>query len=206
MNRLKFWAALSRLATRVDKRLDPKPPYLHRTNRWVDFFKVLDSRTRLAVYVAWLSLRGDQTFFHRYESRHSEGVERFVSEHKREKQRQNLVAAADISGNRQLKEELGAMILKNKAQAREIRQMQESAERRNLDLAALHIVWCDGGCAGGVGSPETLDRSVVLRAVLSTKRLVSWWNNSQYRKSGHARTEDYLRERVDFEPPVVEDE
>src|SRR3990167_8065199 len=31
----------------------------------------------------------------------------------------------------------------------EIRNMQVAAERRNLELSALHQVWCDGGCEGG---------------------------------------------------------
>lgn len=204
MTRIEFWNKISGIAARIDKALDPKPPYRHKVGNFVDKFVVADSRIRIAIYVAWLALRGDTVFYQRWEARHVHGVERYVQDHKREKQRLSLLAAAELSGDRQLKEELGALILKNKAQAREIRQMQESAERRNVDLAALHIVWCDGGCPGGVGAPETLDRSVVLRAVLSVKRLVSWWNNSQYRKVGHAKTEDYLRERVDFEPPEVQ--
>jgi hypothetical protein len=33
---------------------------------------------------------------------------------------------------------------------REIRLMQLTAEQRNRDLDALHMVWCDGTCARGV--------------------------------------------------------
>ena len=206
MTRIEFWTRLGKIAARIDNWLDPKPPYKHRAGNKIDALTVLDSRVRIAIYVARLALRGDTTFYQQWEARHAHGVERFVMEHKREKQRQNLVAAAELAGDRQLKEELGAHILKNKAQAREIRTMQKASERRNRDLAALHIVWCDGGCPGGVGAPETLDRSVVLRAVLSTKRLVSWWNNARYRKHGHASTEDYLRERVNFEAPAVQED
>jgi hypothetical protein len=205
MTRIEFWNKVSQLAARIDKALDPKPPYRHKAGKFVDKFVVADSRIRLAIYAAWLALRGDQVFYQRWEARHIHGVERYVQDHAREKQRVRLVAAAELAGDRQLKEELGAAILRNKAQAREIRNLQESAERRNRDLAALHIVWCDGGCPGGVGSPETLDRPTVLAAVLSVRRLVSWWNNRQYRDGGHKPTsEDYLRERVDFESPAVQ--
>lgn len=204
ISRKDFWEKISRIAARIDKALDPKPPYRHKAGNFVDKFVVADSRIRIAIYVAWLALRGDTTFYQRWETRHPQGVERYVLDHKREKQRLNLLAAAELAGDRQLKEELGAHILRNKKQARTIRDLQESAERRNRDLAALHIVWCDGGCPGGAGMPKEIDRPLVLAAVLSTKRLVSWWNNSQYRKTGHAKTEDYLKDRVDFEGPEVQ--
>lgn len=207
MTRIGFWTRLQKIAARIDAWLDPKPPYKHRAGGKIDSLAVADSRARLALYAAWLALRGDQVFYQRWEARHIHGVERYVSDHARERQRVRLVAAAELAGDRQLKEELGASILRNKAQAREIRNLQESAERRNRDLAALHIVWCDGGCPGGVGSPETLDRPTVLAAVLAVTRLVSWWNNRQYRDGGHKPTsEDYLRERVDFKALIVQDE
>lgn len=207
MTRKDFWDNISRIASRIDKWLDPKPPYKHRAGNKIDSLIVADSRVRIAVYAAWLALRGDTVFYQRWEARHVHGIERYVSDHERERQRARLEAAAELSGDRKLKEEYGALVLRNKAQAREIRNLQVSAERRNRDLAALHIVWCDGGCPGGVGSPETLDRPTVVAAVIAVRRLVSWWNNRQYRDGGHSPTsEDYLRERVHFEEPILKDE
>lgn len=69
----------------------------------------------------------------------------------------------------------------------EIRQMQLAAERRNRDLDALHLVWCDGGCETGVhrfdgGGPEAIHQEIVDAAVRNTERLKRWWANRLYRQ------------------------
>lgn len=74
----------------------------------------------------------------------------------------------------------------------EIRQLQLSAERRNRDLAALHLVWCDGGCPGGVHhydglGPAAVTQEIVDAAVKNTERLKRWWANRQYRLEGQER-------------------
>lgn len=203
MTRIEAWDILRRFAGRIDRWLEPKPPYHRRVSTWTDRFVTADSRVRLAVYAAWLALRGDETFYQRWEARHIHGVERYVRDHAREKQRARLVAAAEVTGDRPLREELGAAILKNRKLAAEVRTAQEAAERRNRDLAALHIVWCDGGCAGGVGMPETLDRETVVAAVRNTTRLVRWWNNRRYKDVGYAETAEYLAARVAEKVPEV---
>lgn len=68
----------------------------------------------------------------------------------------------------------------------EIRRMQLAAERRNLELDALHMVWCDGGCEGGVHrfdgeGPEGITQEIVDAAVRNTDRLKRWWANQQGR-------------------------
>jgi hypothetical protein len=61
----------------------------------------------------------------------------------------------------------------------ELRAVNEHNRRRNLELDALHYVWCDGGCYGGVHrwQKENLTREIVKEAVRNTARLVTWWNN-----------------------------
>jgi hypothetical protein len=68
----------------------------------------------------------------------------------------------------------------------EIQRMQIAAERRNRDLDAMHLVWCDGGCESGVHrfdgkGPEAITQEVVDAAVRNTERLKRWWANRQGR-------------------------
>lgn len=181
------WAVVRRLAARLDSWLQPAPPYHNRWSRRVDRLMEIDSRIRLAGYVAWLAITGDQTFFQHYEARHVVGVERFVREHANRKELARLREAAKLDPDANLKEQIGAQRLAIEKLRREVRMMQEAAERRNRDLAALHIVWCDGGCEGGVGAPETLDKATVEAAVRNTRRLVRWWNTARWRVNGDGR-------------------
>lgn len=61
-----------------------------------------------------------------------------------------------------------------------------SAERRNRDLDALHLVWCNGGCAGGVhrycGSRDDVTEEVVAAAERNTTRLRTWFTNRKARQ------------------------
>jgi hypothetical protein len=186
---------LRRWAAAIDRRLDPKPPYRHRATRIADAIVAAQSRILLAARVAWLALSGDATFFARWEARHIHGVERFIRDQGDAKELARLRAALAEEPHPNLREQLGALRLRCEAQAREIRTMQEAAERRNRDLAALHIVWCDGGCSGGVGCREGLDRATVEAAVRNTRRLVRWWNSAAYRKGAAV----YATERVEME-------
>lgn len=69
---------------------------------------------------------------------------------------------------------------------RELRERQISAERRNKDLDALHLVWCNGGCGGGVhrycGSPDDVTEEVVQLAEHHVQRLRTWFENRKYKK------------------------
>lgn len=59
------------------------------------------------------------------------------------------------------------------AQRREIRNMQVVAERKNLELDALHFVWCSGQC----GKP--LSKEIVEEAIRNTDRLILKFNGQR---------------------------
>lgn len=187
--------ALRRLAARIDRWLHPRPPYRFPVGRIVERLLVAQSRAGIAVRVAWLALSGDTVFFARWEARHIHGVERFVRDEndRKELARYRAALAGEPGSVREAVRQLGALRLRVKAQATEIDTARVAAERRNRDLAALHLVWCDGGCAGGCGSPETLDKATVEAAVRNTRRLVQWWNNAAYRKGATT----YATDKVD---------
>jgi hypothetical protein len=59
---------------------------------------------------------------------------------------------------------------------------------KNKQLAALHNVFCDGGCASGVHyydgeGPETITQDIVDLAVRNTVRLLRWWRTRNYTKT-----------------------
>ncbi len=87
---------------------------------------------------------------------------------------------------REAAKQLGHLRLRVAKQAKEIRTMQKVAEYRNKQLASLHVVWCNGGCEGGVGCKDAVTRDVVLEAVRNVTRLVDWWNNHAYRQGADA--------------------
>ena len=53
----------------------------------------------------------------------------------------------------------------------------EALRRKNLELDAMHFVWCDGGCKTGVHrwTDNTVSQEVVDEAKRQVKRLDSWW-------------------------------
>lgn len=61
---------------------------------------------------------------------------------------------------------------------------QQNNRKRNLELDALHFVWCNGGCEGGVHrwSTETVTPELVDAAVTQVNRLIYWANNAGLRK------------------------
>ena len=63
------------------------------------------------------------------------------------------------------------------AYKREIRNAQIAAELRNVEMDALHYVWCSGGCEGGVHrhTKEALTPEVVAAAIQNTTRLYQWF-------------------------------
>lgn len=70
---------------------------------------------------------------------------------------------------------------------KQIRTAQEVAEYRNKQLAALHVVWCDGGCGGGVGCRDQVTEEVVKEAERNVARLRTWWDNHEY-KAGYSQS------------------
>lgn len=71
-------------------------------------------------------------------------------------------------------------------QQHELQNLRESAKQKNLELDALHYVWCNGGCKGGVhrykemeGKPLT--KEIVEAAEWSVKRMRIYYENKTYR-------------------------
>jgi hypothetical protein len=66
---------------------------------------------------------------------------------------------------------------------RELDAAYRNNHRRNLELDALHYVWCNGGCSSGVHrwNKEAVSEELVQEAVRNTSRLVSWYRNRQFR-------------------------
>lgn len=175
---------IRRLAYKVDEW--GKPPYRRRVSRAVEWVVLRISRVRLAAHVAYLALTGDTTFFAHWEARHIHGAQRFQREHAAAKElwRYREALAGESGSVREAVTQLGALRIRVKAQARQIQTMQEVATLRNKQLDALHLVWCSGGCVGGVGNEAELTEEKVKEAVTYTQRLVLWWNNRIYRKHG----------------------
>lgn len=68
-----------------------------------------------------------------------------------------------------------------KKSKRQVAAAMQNNETRNRQLDALHLVWCDGGCGGGVhrycGSKEDITEELVAEAERNTRRLRSWLVN-----------------------------
>ena len=67
---------------------------------------------------------------------------------------------------------------------RQLTAAREAAERRNRDLDALHLVWCDGGCPRGVHryNPDLLvTEELVAAAERNTTRLRRWYEAVKFR-------------------------
>lgn len=64
-----------------------------------------------------------------------------------------------------------------------IRDQQRAAEKRNRELDALHLVWCDGSCPSGVHrwASDKVTRQLVEIAERNTKRLRSWYDGVKWR-------------------------
>ncbi|MAG67728.1 MAG: hypothetical protein CMK74_17995 [Pseudomonadales bacterium] len=73
---------------------------------------------------------------------------------------------------------------------RELASAVSNNRRRNLELDALHYVWCSGGCTGGVHrfdgeGPRAVTLEVVEAAERNTARLRQWYESHRAK-----RTED----------------
>lgn len=80
-------------------------------------------------------------------------------------------------------EELENLKKKNRAQAHEITNLAKALARKNLEVDALHFVWCDGGCYSGIHrySDVRLTEEMILRAERNTRRMRSWYNTVKWR-------------------------
>ena len=71
-------------------------------------------------------------------------------------------------------------------QRHQLHWLNQSARAKNLALDALHYVWCDGGCPGGVHrwSPgAALTQEIVDEAERNTQRLRRWFHQHQFKEA-----------------------
>jgi hypothetical protein len=63
----------------------------------------------------------------------------------------------------------------------EIHRKDEVLHRKNIELDAMHWVWCDGGCETGTHrfTEDDLTEEVVKAAESNTARLRRWFNNKR---------------------------
>lgn len=82
-------------------------------------------------------------------------------------------------------EEISALRERLRRQGSAMRQMQEAAQRKNRELDALHLVWCDGGCPSGVhrfqGGEVLVTEELVKTAERNTGRLRCWYEAVRFR-------------------------
>ena len=79
---------------------------------------------------------------------------------------------------------LRTLLNKVKRLRAEITMISESNGLRNVELDAMHYVWCNGGCHGGVHrfdekGPAGVTEEIVQAAERNTQRLRQWFNNYQ---------------------------
>ena len=63
---------------------------------------------------------------------------------------------------------------------RQLTIQRENNERRNRQLDALGVVWCSGGCEGGMSRyhpSREVTADMVVELVLNARRAVSWYIN-----------------------------
>lgn len=71
-------------------------------------------------------------------------------------------------------------------QRHEITTMNAVLHRKNVELDALHMVWCDGGCPRGVHrwSDELVTEEIVAAAERNATRLRRWFDAACFRLDG----------------------
>lgn len=85
-----------------------------------------------------------------------------------------------------------------KEQKRQITIMRESLETKNKELDAMHYVWCDGGCGGGVHRYDSmknieLTEEIVKIAERNTRRLRTWFINYKFGKKTDEDKDKYFK-------------
>lgn len=84
---------------------------------------------------------------------------------------------------------------------KKIHELELQLHRKNVQLDALHWVWCSGGCTEGMHRwvPAQLTEEMVIEAEANTRRIREWFNNAEFRKVWEtltpAQRADYLSSR-----------
>ena len=92
---------------------------------------------------------------------------------------------AEISKYRKLSEDAIALNrtleIENQKLVEKNAKLENALHKKNLQLDALHYVWCSGGCLNGVHkfTPGNITAEIVDLAVKNTSRLVKWWKNHE---------------------------
>lgn len=83
--------------------------------------------------------------------------------------------------------DLHEQIAQLRAEVAELRKQLKAAQannhKRNIELDALHYVWCSGGCDEGVHrwTEGEITQEVIDAATRNTERLVQWFENRRLR-------------------------
>lgn len=87
-------------------------------------------------------------------------------------------------GNHGLPDSIETLRTQIKELRRQIGFKDETLARKNRELDALHYVWCDGGCDGGVHrwQDAPMTEEIIADAERNTRRLRAWWINHLARK------------------------
>lgn len=82
-----------------------------------------------------------------------------------------------------MSDELARLRAENAELRRRLTFQRDNNHERNVELDALHYVWCDGGCECGTHrfTLGEVTEEVVVAAERNTKRLRSWWENKKHR-------------------------
>lgn len=78
-----------------------------------------------------------------------------------------------------------------------IHDLEQQLHLKNVQLDALHWVWCSGGCKTGMHRwvPAELTEEMVKEAEINTKRMREWYNSSLFKERWSRMTID---ERSDY--------
>lgn len=163
-------------------------------------------------------LMGDSAFFHSpqtyarelLEAHDYEKARADVTERALHKERILLSAANEDLRRRgeevaRLREQCENLETLAERHRKEIRQAQVQAELRNRQLDALGMVWCTGGCTGGMHrfTDAEVTESMIVDMATNVARAVTWWINRQGKgKPDYA--ERFARARLALERLVGE--
>ncbi|NBR67118.1 MAG: hypothetical protein EBT79_07570 [Actinobacteria bacterium] len=157
----------------------------------MDWVEVPFTRVVVAVHCFWLALTGDKYLFDRYGMLdHPDGDDRWLTSYRNHKRLEVLEAAYSRDNDGLVRVLAEQRLIQVQALRREVTTMRESLEQKNRALDAMHYVWCTGGCARGqhrycdAEADGTLTRDAVTEAVRNALRLVTRWNNVEYRRAG----------------------